>query len=143
MAEAADSPPESKAAPKEKLWSFGPKALPPKPDASLKMNSHPVPNAAAPEAPLAGAVPGTSLEHLFGPVVEVATVPLASLKMSFLPPKPDKRADDCAICPLLRCLWVWGAGVPGSINGSIYLYTCILKTNPKDKILKTNPKDKS
>ena len=83
---------------------------------------------AADEAPLAGAVPGTPPSPLRARCRSCNTV---------------TRVDDCAICPLLRYLWVWGTGVRGSINGSIYLYTCILKTNPKDKILKTNPKGKS
>ena len=95
---------------------------------------------AADEAPLAGAVPGTPPLRCF-PVP--GAPPLSFLPMTDEGICPLLRVDDCAICPLLRCLWVWGTGVQGSINGSIYLYTCILKTNPKDKILKTNPKDKS
>ena len=83
---------------------------------------------AADEAPLAGTVSGTPTSPLWARCRSCNTV---------------TRVDDCDICPLLRYLWVWGTGVRGSINGSIYLYTCILKTNPKDKILKTNPKDKS
>ena len=58
----------------------------------------------------------------FGPVFEVATVPLASLKLSFLPvPKPDRRVDDCSNCHLLRCLWVWGPG-SGDQSMGVYIY---------------------
>ena len=84
--------------------------------------------AAADEAPIIGTVSGTPTSSKFARCRSCYTV---------------TRVDDCEICPLLRYLWVWGTGARGSINGTIYLYTCILKTNPKDKILKTNPKDKS
>ena len=99
-ADAATSPPEPKAAPKamkvpvfsKAAADLGGYTFEQAAAAEAKENNSRPKAAAAAQATEATLVPtGTPFwqEHMFGPVFEVASVPLASLKMSSLPPKPD------------------------------------------------------
>ena len=148
-ADAATSPPEPKAAPKamkvpvfsKAAADLGGYTFEQAAAAEAKENTSRPKAAAAAQAAEATPVPGTppsvtvpgtpplvetaALQQRplhFGPVFEVATVPIASLNLSFLPvPKPDRRVDDCSNCHLLRCLWVWGPG-SGDQSMGVYIY---------------------